>query len=158
RRVLAKLRSGEAFEPRRWKVWSKRLAYQLLSSLRPIEPPNVSPLRDSRTDERAAYAARIANNDMTPRLRAICADQARAFRYRPKFSILMPVYNVEVRWLRAAVESVRAQVYENWELCLADDASTKPELLAYLRSLANDPRIKVAFRPENGHICRATNT
>ncbi|HTK78629.1 MAG TPA: glycosyltransferase [Gemmataceae bacterium] len=157
-RVLAKLRSGEAFEPRRWKVWSKRLAYRLLRTPRPIEPPSHSPRRDSRADERTAYDARIANNDMTPRLRAIYAEQSQGFRYRPKFSILMPVYNVDVRWLRAAVESVRDQVYDNWELCLADDASTRPDLLVYLRGLSSDPRIKVAFRPENGHICRATNT
>jgi glycosyltransferase involved in cell wall biosynthesis len=157
-RVLGKVRSGEAFDPRRWKVWSKRLAYRLLRTPRPIEPPSLSPRRDSRPDERTAYEARIANNDMTPRLRTIYADQARAFRYRPKFSVLMPVYNVDVRWLRAAVESVRDQVYDNWELCLSDDASTKPDLVAYLRGLAHDPRIKVTFRPENGHICRASNT
>jgi len=158
RRVMGKVRSGEAFDPRRWKVWSKRLAYRFLRTPRPVEPPSLPRRPATRSNERTAYEARIANNDMSPRLRAIYADQARAFPYRPKFSILMPVYNVDVRWLRAAVESVRDQVYDNWELCLADDASTKPELLAYLRGLANDARIKVAFRPENGHICRATNT
>src|SRR5262245_60461260 len=158
RRILDKVQSGEAFDPRRWKVWSKRLVYRFLRKSRPSEPPHLSPRRTSRPDERSAYDARIANNDMTPRLRAIYTEQAGAFRYRPKFSILMPVYNVEVRWLRAAVKSVRDQVYDNWELCLADDASTKPELLEYMRGLASNPRIKVVFRPENGHICRATNS
>ena len=57
---------------------------------------------------------------------------AESFRYRPTISILVPVYDVEPRWLDAAIRSVREQVYDRWELCLADDASTKPKLLRYL--------------------------
>lgn len=37
-----------------------------------------------------------------------------------KFSILMPLYNTPENYLRQAIESVTAQTYENWELCLAD--------------------------------------
>ncbi|MFN2461575.1 MAG: glycosyltransferase, partial [Candidatus Velthaea sp.] len=45
---------------------------------------------------------------------------------RPTFSIIMPTYNSDERYLRFAIESVRAQVYPNWELCIADDASKLP--------------------------------
>lgn len=76
----------------------------------------------------------------------------------PTISILCPVFNVDPKWLRRAVESVRRQPYGHWELCLADDASTNPATLAYLKSLTGDPRIKVRFRETNGHICRATNS
>lgn len=82
-----------------------------------------------------------------------------AFTYQPKISILMPVYNVEQRWLDKCVQSVRNQVYTNWELCMSDDASTDPkvrELLEHYTSL--DERIKVVFREKNGHISRATNS
>jgi hypothetical protein len=48
--------------------------------------------------------------------------------YRPRLSIIMPVYNVEVRWLREAIDSVRNQLYPDWELCIADDHSTNPEI------------------------------
>ena len=83
------------------------------------------------------------------------ADQ---FAYKPLFSVVMPVYNPPLQYLIAAVESVRVQVYSNWELCICDDASSKPEVLAYLKALsALDPRIMVKLRPNNGHICVASN-
>jgi len=78
---------------------------------------------------------------------------------RPTISIVVPVYDPDRAFLRAAIESVRAQIYPNWELCLADDNSSKPyvrEILEYYCEL--DKRIKVAFREENGHISRASNS
>lgn len=80
------------------------------------------------------------------------------FRYQPILSVLCPIYNVDPRWLTAAVESVRRQVYPEWELCLADDASTDPETVAALERLPKDERIKLVRRAENGHICAATNS
>ncbi len=77
----------------------------------------------------------------------------------PLISIIMPVYNPPLDLLREAVDSVKDQLYPNWQLCLADDASTDPEVLTYLKSLsAEDQRIEVVFRPENGHISRASNS
>ncbi|MEE4909651.1 glycosyltransferase [Pseudomonas alliivorans] len=77
----------------------------------------------------------------------------------PLISIIMPVYNPPLDFLREAVESVRKQLYTNWELCLADDASTNPAVIEYLKSLkASDKRIKVVFRGSNGHISQASNS
>lgn len=79
--------------------------------------------------------------------------------YRPLFSILMPVYNTDAKLLRAAIDSVRAQLYENWELCIADDCSTDVrvgEVLRHAQSL--DSRIKVHFRTVNGHMSAASNS
>jgi GT2 family glycosyltransferase len=42
------------------------------------------------------------------------------FNRQIKFSILVPLYNTPEKFLRQAIESVLAQTYENWELCLAD--------------------------------------
>lgn len=82
-----------------------------------------------------------------------------AFSYRPLVSIVMPTYNTNNDWLTQVIESVQAQIYPNWELCIADDASPKPEVRATLGKLAKaDPRIKVVFRPENGHISQASNS
>ncbi len=79
--------------------------------------------------------------------------------YRPTISILMPVHNTPERYLRAAIESVVAQVYPDWELCIADDASTDGRVRDVLSEFATrDPRVKVAFRAENGHIARASNS
>ena len=37
-----------------------------------------------------------------------------------KFSIVMPTYNVEIKWLEKAIESVKNQNYTNFELCIAE--------------------------------------
>jgi O-antigen biosynthesis protein len=79
--------------------------------------------------------------------------------YGPLISVLVPVYNVEEKWLRRCIDSVIEQVYPNWELCIADDASTKPWIRPVLEEYAaRDSRIKVVFRNENGHISAASNS
>ncbi|OIR03785.1 putative glycosyltransferase EpsE [mine drainage metagenome] len=91
----------------------------------------------------------------------LAAFRARAARLQggPLLSILMPVFNTDPRWLARAIASVRAQAYENWELCITDDASTDPRLRPLLeRAAAEDHRIRLTFRESNGHICEATNT
>jgi O-antigen biosynthesis protein len=78
---------------------------------------------------------------------------------RPLISVMMPVYETPESYLREAIESVRAQRYPNWELCIADDASSSPHIRAVLDEYrAIDPRIKVCFRDENGHISACTNS
>lgn len=81
------------------------------------------------------------------------------FSYQPLISIIMPVYNVELKWLERCVASVENQFYSNWELCMADDASTDPKVKEALENYTKkDNRIKVVFREENGHISRASNS
>lgn len=76
----------------------------------------------------------------------------------PRISIAMPVYNVEEKWLVAAVDSVRNQFYPNWELCIVDDGSTREETLAALDQIeTSDPRIKVLRQRQNGGIAAASN-
>lgn len=81
------------------------------------------------------------------------------FDAKPLISVVMPVYNVDERWLRLAVESVRRQLYENWELCIADDCSPAPHVKRVLDEYAaKDWRIKTVFRETNGHISAASNS
>ncbi|MEY4861928.1 MAG: hypothetical protein RLZ51_23, partial [Pseudomonadota bacterium] len=78
---------------------------------------------------------------------------------RPKISVLMPTFNPTREWFERAVDSVRRQLYPNWELCIADDASDRPWLTARLAELQQeDPRIRAVRREVNGHICAATNS
>lgn len=73
-----------------------------------------------------------------------------------KFSIVMPVYNVEIKWLDKAIESIKKQNYKNWELCIADDCSTIPEVKEYLSKIT-DERIKIKYLDKNGGISVASN-
>lgn len=80
-------------------------------------------------------------------------------KYNVIFSIILPVYNPKEKYLREAIASVINQTYPHWELCIADDASTKPYVREILTEYAyKDNRIKVVFRQENGHISKASNT
>jgi GT2 family glycosyltransferase len=77
----------------------------------------------------------------------------------PKFSIIMPVYETPAKYLREAIESVYGQVYTNWELCIADDASKAPHVREILEQYArHEPRVKLVFRGENGHISATSNS
>lgn len=79
--------------------------------------------------------------------------------YKPLISILVPTYNTPEEFLRAAIDSVLEQIYPDWELCIADDASTQPHVRAVLEEYAaQDQRIKVLFRDANGHISRSSNS
>ncbi len=93
----------------------------------------------------------------------ITAKEAKAeiqkFKYKPKISIIVPVYNIDPKWLNRCIESVKNQYYQNWELCLHDDASTKTETVNCLKSWqkVNDSRIKISFGKKNQHISGASN-
>ncbi|WGK81276.1 glycosyltransferase family 2 protein [Vibrio aestuarianus] len=78
---------------------------------------------------------------------------------QPLISVLMPTYNTEERFLRLCIESVIGQSYQNWELCIADDASSSLLVHDILKEYQEkDKRIKVVFRQENGHISASSNS
>ena len=82
-----------------------------------------------------------------------------SFIFTPRISLVVPVYNVDESWLRAFIDSVINQVYQNWELCIADDASPSPHVKKVLEEYRlKDSRIQVLYREENGHISEATNS
>ena len=106
-----------------------------------------------------SYARRLASQRLTDDdRRAIQAEIAR-LGHPPLISVLLPVYNSNPAWLRACLDSVLAQLYPHWELCVADDASTLGEVRAIVQDYADrEPRIKVVFRPVNGHVAATTNS
>lgn len=81
----------------------------------------------------------------------------------PLISVLLAVCDPEPAWLEAALASVRAQSYARWELCVADDASTRPEVRALLERAAllqdgtGEPRVRLVRREQRGGISRALN-
>lgn len=76
---------------------------------------------------------------------------------QPLISVIVPVYNTEPRWLRAAIDSVRRQVYPHWQLSLYDDASSSPETIETLREYEDDARIVVRYGGVNQGIAAASN-
>lgn len=91
--------------------------------------------------------------------RAAIKQEVSFFAYTPLVSVVMPTYNTQEKWLRAAIESVQMQLYENWELCIADDCSTDENVRKVIKEYAAvDHRIKYVFREENGHISACSNS
>lgn len=81
-----------------------------------------------------------------------------SLRVRPRISVLVPACDPSEVHLRRCLESVLEQSYPHWELCVVDDASRGAHVRRVLEELAaRDERVKVRFRTENGHICRASN-
>ncbi|MDD4351696.1 MAG: glycosyltransferase [Candidatus Gracilibacteria bacterium] len=78
--------------------------------------------------------------------------------YQPLISVIMPVCNIQAKWLNKAIKSVLHQIYQNWELCIHDDGSTKEETLTCLRKWQEkDKRIKISFGKRRQHISLASN-
>jgi len=85
-------------------------------------------------------------------------NESRAFKYRPCLTIVTPVFDTPVAWLEDCVESVRNQVYEEWQLILIDDNSTDADLLKFLPELAaRDERIILTRSDRRGGISAASN-
>jgi GT2 family glycosyltransferase len=79
------------------------------------------------------------------------------FAYRPLVSIVTPVYETDEILLRKAIDSVRAQVYSRWELCLVNDGSRKPHVRAVLdECAAGDTRIRVSHLTHHEGIAEAS--
>lgn len=86
----------------------------------------------------------------------IVKNEIEKFDAKPIFSIIMPVYNVEKRWIEKAIQSITNQTYEYWELCIVDDCSTKLETIEYIEAIKNT-KIKVLRLQENKGISEASN-
>ncbi len=106
--------------------------------------------------ESPTYAAWYRRNE--PGAAALDAQRGHVFPCMPRISVVVPVFNTPRSFLEATIESVLAQTYPNWELWLADGASSadwvRPILHEYAR---RDPRIRVRLLTENCGISRNTN-
>lgn len=111
-----------------------------------------------RAREAENFQKWILANQLTEARREAMRREIESFSERPLISVLLPVYNVEEKWLRLCIESVTNQIYENWELCIADDCSPAWHVKKVLEEYVADERIKVVFRPRNGHISAASNS
>ena len=90
-----------------------------------------------------------------PKLKALMP----GFPRQPKFSVLLPVYKVPPTLFAETLTSVGTQAYDNWELCVVDDASGDPRIAEMVEAFAKRHPGKVQFRvnEKNGHISETSN-
>lgn len=95
---------------------------------------------------------------LTSDVRSAIRSRIAAMPSPPLISVLVPTYDTPEIMLCQMLDSVCAQLYPHWQLCLADDASSKPHVRALLEDYAaRDARIVPDFASENGGVSRATN-
>lgn len=136
----------------------KRGAFALFEEKNPWYIPLDTQIRGIMTSD-PNYFAWLVNNKLREPMGLIRERYAmRMAGTCPRFSVVMPVYNTEPRWLEKAVRSVLSQTYENWELVICDDASDSRETLELLSELKKLSRkIKVVTNRENRGISLSTN-
>jgi GT2 family glycosyltransferase len=116
-------------------------------------------LNRQRPDKSDEYDLWRQSRKLTDAGRAEQTAWAKSLAAPPLLSILIPTYNTPDACLRECIQSVLDQTYPHWELCIADDASSKKSVRPTLDFFARqDPRIKVQIREKNGNISAASNT
>lgn len=117
-------------------------------------------LFESSGADHVSYAEWVSMVE-TPQIPSLAEQihEARSWPWHPRISILLPTFNTPAALLRECLDSVLAQTYPHWELCVADDASTHRDVREILADYAGrDQRIQIALRGRNGHIAEASNT
>ena len=105
----------------------------------------------------AQYRVWLQRNRPTDRDFERMQTELATFTFSPTISVVTPVYNTDEVWLRKAIESMVAQVYPHWELCLVNDASSEPHVKPILDEYAGaDPRVKVKHLEQNEGIAGAS--
>jgi len=107
----------------------------------------------------ADYTHYLSLRKFTDVRKELIARDIKSFKNKPLLSIVMPVYDPPITFLKMALDSIIDQFYENWEICIADDCSTDKEVRKTLEKYAGKYKnIKIIYRTENGHISKATNS
>jgi glycosyltransferase involved in cell wall biosynthesis len=130
-------------ERRRFKNRLKRLG-------RKLTPRFLRKLID-KNKNKTGYHQGISETDIK-----IIQSNVKNFLYKPLISVIIPVYNVDPQWLQLAIDSVKNQLYEKWEICIADDFSTNQETIKYLKSI-KESKIKIKFLQKNVNISQSSN-
>jgi GT2 family glycosyltransferase len=126
--------------------WQGRLAQKL--SFLPVQR-----FRGSRRD----YVAWLAREQAGTFPSQWFRERSREWKDPPLISVIVPVYNPRREWLAATLDSLKAQSYEKWELCVCDDASTESWLSEYFERAGTDSRIQIVRLEQSVGIADAAN-
>ena len=112
--------------------------------------------RFKKTDRPLEYSEWIRHN--FPKAEELAQQKKTVFSYRPKISVVVPLYKTQDAFLYALVNSVRAQTYDNWELVLSDGSGSPSPIAPKLEKLAEEePRIRIVPADAQRRIVENTN-
>jgi len=106
----------------------------------------------------ADYARWIETNESTSQSTLLAQrSAANQLVYQPTITIITPVWNPQIAYLTAALDSVLLQTYSNWELCVADGGSNDDVRNVLQKYAERDARVHVQFLGENLGISENSN-
>ncbi|MDM8527949.1 glycosyltransferase [Anaerolineales bacterium HSG24] len=133
-----------------------KLLSENIAKIRSNQPTIDTPI--DLPPEITAYHAWIADNEPTDEQLAQQRVESQQFVYRPLISFITPVYNPPRHILRSMIESILAQTYDHWQLCIVNRGSTVSGINELLDQFASDDqRIVVKHLSENLGISSSSN-
>ncbi|MBK1672477.1 hypothetical protein CKO35_04030 [Ectothiorhodospira shaposhnikovii] len=140
-----------------WREVLRRLAQPGASIFLEAPASAASPQPEQARGEYALWWQHHGRPDDAERRRMV--EWVGAMSNPPLLSVVMPVFNTDPALLRQTLDSLREQLYPHWELCVADDASTREGTREVLTEFSQrDDRVRVIWRECNGHISAASNS
>lgn len=132
------------------KLWQALRTYGLRVTLRKVKTKLSEKKRASKKKKRALSCYSETQ---------LAAERAEKFEKEIRFSILVPLYNTPIRFLKEMIASVQAQTYADWELCLADGSDGEhADVGEAVAALAQtDARIRYQKLEKNLGISENTN-
>lgn len=116
----------------------------------------VRKLRNKAVTHKVNYPEWLKHN--APSRAELEQQKKKKFEYEPKISIIVPAYKTPEKFLKEMIESVTAQTYANWELCIADGSADTSEVENVVREyMEGDSRIKYVRLDTNKGISGNTN-
>lgn len=106
----------------------------------------------------SSYREWIAQYDsLRESSRAAIRTRIETLSRRPLISIVIAVHDTPAALLRESIDSIRRQLYPQWQIAIADDASTTPHVARVLGGYAWDPRIRSVRRERQDGAVAAGN-
>jgi GT2 family glycosyltransferase len=110
----------------------------------------------SKVNDGISYDKWIRN--VLPTAEELEVQRKHVFKYNPKISIIIPTYNTKVAFLEEVIDSIINQTYTNWEICIADGASSNQDTIKRLKEYEQqDKRIIINYLSENYMISGNSN-
>lgn len=110
-------------------------------------------IKENRKTNQEQYKIWMEKNNLT--CEEIVKQKEYIFKFSPKISIVVPMYNTDEIFFKELIESLENQTYSNWELCLADGSEKQNENLK--QYYEKNDKIKYKFLNENKGISENTN-
>lgn len=101
----------------------------------------------------------VSQNLILPDVGELNRQKNTLFNKKILFSIIVPLYNTPEQYLREMIESVQAQTYGNWELCMADGSDAEHSIVRDIceKYAKRDKRIRYQKLDNNEGISGNTN-